>query len=129
MARPRTATNLLDARGSFQKNPQRKAERAEEPTDLEPLGDPPAGLSEREYEMWSEVVTVMHKGVVYEVDRFAVELAVRLITKMRYRFNDMTAAEMGRLQGVLGQLGMTPADRSKVQVLRKPETKNPWSDL
>jgi hypothetical protein len=40
-----------------------------------------------------------------------------------------TDARLSRLQAVLGQLGMTPADRAKVKVPKKGAPANPFADL
>lgn len=130
MTRPRLATSILDARGSFKDHPERKRKRDGEPENMPELSKSPRGFTPQERAIWREFTKCMHKGAVFEPDRYIVELAVRLITKMRNNWDEMTAAEMGRLQGALGQLGMSPAERSKLNVLKKPESaKDPWSDL
>jgi hypothetical protein len=61
-------------------------------------------------------------GVLFESDRDHFEMCVRLCTKMRYRFDQMTAAEMSQFISLGSRFAMTPADRSRVTVAAAPKS-------
>lgn len=121
MSRPRTDTNVLKMRGSFKKNPQRLKERENEPKPVGGLGDPPEEFNEvhnkRLLQAWHEVVAMVPPGVLTCADRIIVEMTARLIARMRYNFNSMKSSDRAQLTKNLGLMGLTPADRSKVQVV------------
>jgi hypothetical protein len=75
----RKPTKLLDISGAFKKNPQRR--RDAEPTSSGPLGDPPERLPEAALPFWHELVAMAPTGVLQQSDRWAVELAARLMCK------------------------------------------------
>lgn len=116
MARPRTPSNVLDARGAFRKNPKRGDERANEPKPDVGLGPAPRHLSKRERACWSEIVKACTRGVLFAPDRIAVEMAARLLAEYREKKQAFTVSKLARLQSLLASLGMTPADRSRVKV-------------
>lgn len=121
MARPRKPTSVLEFTGAFKKHPERRRQRANEPQQDEELGDPPDQLNEAQAARWKDIVADCPEGVLRRADRMAVEMAARLWTKLR----DGTAkpAEVGILSSLLGRLGMTPADRSKVSVVKPAKPK------
>src|SRR5215471_8197057 len=105
--RPRTPTNVLEARGSFKHNPGRKVERKFEPKDLGPLGDPPDTLTPEERSAWNEVVGVCPPGLLTELDRFALEDFVRLLLEARDRTRPMRCESRSRFHSLLSHFGMT----------------------
>lgn len=127
MARPRTPTNVLDARGAFDKNPNRKRE---DPEVAGPLKGAPGYFDAEQVAIWKEVVKAAPKNVVTESDRFALEIAVLLLQQFRSDPIDFTAAKLVRLETLLGKFGMTPSDRAKVAgpVSKKPGG-NAFADL
>ncbi len=62
-------------------------------------------------------------------DRWALELVARLVAKGR-RPEGLTGAELGHLRALLGELGATPASRSRVLPAgpgaEAPAGGNPW---
>lgn len=87
------------------------------------LGFPPAGLKNakkksepQNLDAWAEIVAAIPPGVARESDRFTIEIAARLLARLRATdpLCYLSAAELGSLQRALSSLGMTPADRSKV---------------
>lgn len=126
MARPRTPTKLLDARGAFRKHPERR--RDGEPEVKNALGAAPYMLNEQEMACWNEIVSYAPVGVLTEADRHAVELAACLLAEFRADRAGFAAGKMGRLQSMLGQFGMNPADRSRLNI-EKPSSDNPFDDL
>jgi hypothetical protein len=119
--RPRKPTAAHELSGSFEKHPERKAERANEPKPEGPLGAPPPCFEEgtstgsRLIAIWHELVAQVPPGVLTSADRFHVELAVRLTH--RIRTSNAKAGDYSRLDILLGKMGMNPADRAKVNVV------------
>lgn len=128
MARPRTPTNVLDARGSFRKHPERAAEREGEPETNGDIGDPPAHMTDYEQSCWHEFVAVAFSGTLCKADRLTVELAACLIAKSRTQPDKFLAAERQQLIALYGRFGMTPSDRSKVSTPKK-QVENPLAAL
>lgn len=115
MSRPRTPTNILELRGSFDQNPARGAAREGEPEAIEPLGDCPARLVDDQAKAWAELVEACHLGVLCRADRHHVELAARLLAES-WTNPGISSAKIARLEAMLGKLGMNPSDRSRVKV-------------
>lgn len=128
MARPRTPTNVLELRGSNKKHPERARERVNEPEATTEISGPPAYLDDAQREAYVELVAKSHAGVLCGSDSVIVESAAILLARMRTKTDEFTAGEFARLQAVLGSLGMTPADRSKVKAPPKPAG-NPFGNL
>ncbi|HLH36011.1 MAG TPA: hypothetical protein VKX41_15165 [Alloacidobacterium sp.] len=135
--RPRKPTALHELSGTFDRHPERKKERANEPKPDGPLGPPPASfLSEYSptakalLQIWNELVEQVPPGVLTSADRWHVELACRLMYRVR---NDRAkAGDYSRLDVLLGKMGMNPADRSKVNVVPTAPVHaptNPFIDL
>ena len=126
MPRPRKPTSLLELSGAFQKNPQRR--RPEEPKDGRPLGAAPKRLPEAVRPFWDELVRMVTGSILTYRDRWAVELAARLMHKAVSPRIVISSAELSTLRSLLAALGMTPADRSKLSVpVEKP--KNPFAEF
>lgn len=133
MARNRTNTIVLEMRGAFRKHPERKKEREGEPVVTEPLGDCPEYLSEPEQHAWADIVSTAPTGVLKRSDSIAVEKAASLLalsrqwvvvedcTGQRYATRPMTDGQHSQLISLLSKFGMTPADRSKVSVVKEPK--------
>lgn len=113
MARPRTPSSILDARGSFIQHPERT--RDGEPTDDSTLGNPPKYLSKEEKKVWKELSSELLPGVAKRSDRTAFATLVKLATKQRLGTLTLSA-ERTQLIALCGQFAMTPASRSKVSV-------------
>lgn len=119
MPKPRTPTNVLALRGAFKKHPERKGERADEPAADGDIGDPPKTLSPAAAACWREIVGLAHAGTLSRGDRLIVEHGAQLLAQLRADDWKVHPTLLIRWEGFLGRLGMTPSDRSKVQV-RKP---------
>lgn len=126
MTGARTPTNVLEIRGAFDKNPNRRREDAKTTGEI---GDPPTYLSEMERLAWAEIVQNAPISVLTSADRQIVELASRLMAESRVDFTEFTAAKLARLEAMLGKLGMTPADRSRVSAGNKDKPRNAFSEL
>jgi phage terminase small subunit len=126
MARPRTPTKVLEARGAFKKDPQRKREG--EPVVKNPLGAPPDGLDEMEVAAWHEIARYVPLGVLTEADRFDVEMAARLLVDVRKDFDTFSITSLKHLHMVLGKFGMNPSDRARLNI-EKPQSANLFDAL
>lgn len=113
MARPRKPTALHVLSGAIDKNPARFRDRAHAPTDDRELGPPPPGWVPSKVVCWEEIARLapwLRFG-----DRLAVEVAADLLHVFRVvGSNGMQGSHLGRLETMLGRLGLTPADRSRV---------------
>lgn len=121
MARPRKSTAEHERSGSFEKHPERKAARANEPKPDGPLGTPPACFDPNSYTgekllaIWHELVLQAPPGVLTSADRAHLELACRLYHRVRSNPN-AKVGDYNRLAELLGKMGMNPSDRSKVNI-------------
>lgn len=129
MARPRTPTVILEKRGAFQHDPQRKDARSNEPVPAGPLGDPPKRFTDLEKEAWSELQLIAPEGVLMISDRIMVEAYCTLVARLRGQKDQfgapqpLKAAEFTLLMNILGKLGMTPSDRARIKISEKPAAK------
>ncbi|RRV59813.1 terminase [Stutzerimonas stutzeri] len=127
MARPRTPTNVLDARGSFRKHPERKRV---DPDTSGPLSAAPDHLSAQALECWNDIAASAPTGVLTDSDRIALELAANLLAQFRADPLEFKAMRLVRLEVLLGKFGMTPSDRSKVSIATGPKpSANPFAEL
>lgn len=138
MGRPRKPTNILELKGAFKANPQRREQRKFEPKNLPALGDCPDWFSEVEKKAWADLVRCAPAGVLTSADEQSMELAARLLARSReaqivrnnvtgelYAITGLTSAEHGQLIQLLGKFGMNPADRSRVSV-QQAEPVSEW---
>lgn len=129
MARPRTATNILQLRGAGKKHPERMRERENEPEPKSGIGPAPEKLKKDEREAWDYLVGIMPPGVLGDCDRGHLEIAARLFAySRRVSVEDWAAMKIARLDQMLGKMGLNPADRSKVRA-SKEAPKNRFADL
>ena len=125
MARPKTPTKLLDARGAFKKHPERKREG--EPEVKEPVGAVPDYFSEEQRAAWQQIVEQAPMGVLTQADTVAIEGAACLLAEMRADPAGFAAGKWGRLEAFLGQFGMTPAKRAALNIAPQ-KSENPFDD-
>lgn len=127
MGRPRTPTAVLDMTGAFREHPERKADRAGEPTGLPGVGDPPKHLTPREADIWNELAGYCAKGVLTVMDRPLLEQVCQLMARSRDRRKKMNGTERGMLVKCLSLMGMTPSDRSRLNIHPKtPKGDDGW---
>ena len=118
MGRPRKPTAVLEFKGSFKKNPQRKKRRGVEPVVTEPVGNAPAHLNEDQRKAWRDIKKSAPKNVLTQADRLFLEVVAGTLAQYRLTGHLDYAKEL-RMQ--FGRLGMTPSDRSKVDVPLVPK--------
>ena len=110
MARPRTPTAVLELRGAFKRNPNRK--RKNEPLVTTALPGPPPALPQSVKSAWLEM---QHRGFwLTSADRFLVEIAATLMA--RYRFDEIKSGDVSQLIGLLGKIGFSPNERCKMNL-------------
>ena len=68
-----------------------------------PLGKPPAHLSPADRAVWRELMKLTPRGHLQSSDRFFVEAACRLIT--RIRAGEVKASELNAVMNVLSKIG------------------------
>lgn len=119
MGRARTASNILDAKGAFKKDPQRK--RINEPTVTDPFPKtPPAVLTAKEKKCWKEIVKAAPAGVLTAADVLIVEVIAVLLSEFRTDREYFTAARLTRLTTEMGKIGLSPSARASLSV-EKPK--------
>lgn len=111
--RPRTPSKLLELRGTFKQNPQRKRVDAEGQGRFDPR--PPTDLPEHLVECWRAIASRLPLVAFYDTDTIVVEMAARALYAARHEVDPMEQrmARDGLLK-YLVQLGMTPAARTKI---------------
>ncbi len=135
----RKPTRLLELSGAFRRHPERR--RANEPHDDRLLGHPPERLPAEVIPYWDEIAAMCAPGVLKRADRWAVELAARLMFKAAEKPSlgavaeiverleldsqqakaliasaEINSSELQMLRSLLGSLGLTPVDRSRLSV-------------
>lgn len=118
MPRARKPTAVHELTGALKKNPARFTDRANEPHDNRPLGDPPMHLTAPQIVAWQEIERIAPAGVLCFADRLAVEVTAILLAAFRELGLTLPDPKLRRLESMLGQLGLTPATRSKVTAVR-----------
>lgn len=123
----RKTTAVLEAKGSFKKNP--KLKRVDPPVSNE-LEGPPAYFDEYECAVWDHLVRTSPKGVLKNSDHSALEIASVLLSDFRKDRKNFNSARMSSLQKSLAALGRTPVDRGRIAA-PEPELDedNPWAEL
>ena len=108
---------VLELVGAFAKNPSRR--RATEPRSHKPLGASPGALGGEAASCWRELAEAAPTGVLLASDRFVVEIASRLMARMRE--SGLKSSETSSLLSILRLLGMTPVDRTRIIAVEQVE--------
>lgn len=126
MARPRTPSKVLDIRGAFKKNPQRK--RLNEPMPIGEVGKYGIGTTNPS-EIWDELVSICPPHVLKNSDRFVMEIAVEYLRQFRESPANYSNERIRILISLLGKFGMTPSDRAKLSIpeANKSSVEDPWA--
>ena len=125
MSRPRTATALLEARGAFRKDPQRKREA--EPVPSNALRDsPPDHLTEAQRAAWNRIVSIAPPGVLWNSDEIMIELASCLLAEFTEDPVAMQTSRIARLERQLAKFGLSPADRAGLEIPSQTDEDDDW---
>ena len=119
MPHNRTPTRVLEARGSFERHPERR--RGREPKPKGPIGSAPAHLSESQRSTWDYFLEVTPEGVLMESDAPALEVLAVLFDAFRREPMRFTSRNYGTLLSLFGRFGYTPANRAALEVEPPPE--------
>ena len=125
MGRPRKPTQELELSGAFEKDPQRKRARSQEPKSEVPIGPPPqnwdvpdGALRCQEFQrlrvIWEELVSQAPPGVLSSSDRLHLEVVCGLVHK--YRRNLLKDAGLKTLNKMMGEIALNAAARSRFTV-------------
>jgi len=117
MARPKTPTQVLAFTGAFKAHPERLRARANEPHTRGVLGPAPDHLTEREAEVWKDILESA-SGQITPSDAVIFEVLVKLT--VRFRDGDHHPRILAEIRHLCVQLGLTPSSRSNVQVPAQP---------
>ena len=110
----RLPTEVLKLRGTYRKQPARLAAREGEPTECGPLPEAPAHLRGVARECWDEIARLAYW--LRDADAPLVEQTAQLWAMQRAGIETMNGQQLRQLAANLGRLGMTPVDRSRVNV-------------
>jgi hypothetical protein len=137
MPNPRKTTEQHQLSGQLSARPGRFSEqgRGQEPKPDPMVGEVPSHLNEPQKDIWLELLEQIPPSVATKADRVCLEIAVRMVERMRHAHDKatcivgcpgvMTSSDYGTLNRCLSQLGMTPADRSKIRV-SAPTAADEW---
>src|SRR4051794_2439089 len=109
MAPPRKPSNVLELRGTFKRNPQRRRKPLKAPEG--PFGDPPDSFNDMQRACWLEILDLAPPQILKRADRVQVELLASLLAEFRTARYAFPASKIGHMRLLLGSLGMTPASR------------------
>lgn len=112
-------TALLEAKGAFVKDPQRK--RKGEPKPRAGIGKAPEKFSTDFDEVWDEVVDNICPGVLGNSDRIHLEMTVNTLIEYRRDPAGMSASNKQVLKSLLGHMGMNPVDRTRIVAEQKEQ--------
>ncbi|RRQ22909.1 terminase [Thiohalobacter thiocyanaticus] len=111
----RTATQILEMRGSFKANPQRA--RPKEPKASRPFRKAaPRHLTEAQRRCWKEIVQRCPAGVLTNADEHQVELVAVLLAEFRADSEAMPTTRLTLLGRYLDKLGLSPSGRASLTV-------------
>lgn len=128
MARPKTATSLLEARGAFLLHPERK--RAGEPVVTAPFRpEPPDHLKPDQAACWREVVGMVPAGVLTGADHIIVEIVCCLLTQFRRDPDEFLASRLTRLTSEMSKIGLSPSARAGLVVAPAVPANDPWAEF
>ena len=116
MSRPRIATKILDARGTFRKDPDRARPNEPKPAKGDFRKQSPGYFSDLEKKCWKEIVKSAPEGVLTKSDEIMVEIAAVLLAEFRGDRPNMPMAKIQRLTLILARLGFDPSGRASISV-------------
>src|SRR5688572_10347522 len=124
MARPRTPADILEFRGSFDKNPQRRREDLPGVGAFNPL--PPKHLAQELVPAWTEIVAQINPVCLTGSDYLSIETMARLLVQFRMCGDKSIATE---LRQWFAQYGLTAVGRTKIAPPKKGGSGNKFADV
>ena len=114
MARPRTATKILERAGAFKQSPSRKRPKEPKGKGQFPKAAP-KHLRADEKAIWRDIVKRVPDGLLTKSDVYVVEMCAVLMVQMRREGpKEMGSCLMTRLSSELKQLGLSPSARASL---------------
>lgn len=128
MAKPRLPLAKAKLEGRDKKDPQRFKSR-NEPEPAGPLGDPPDWLTDTDTNKQRSAWLLFKKEIPWltEHDRILVQMAASIQGRFMAQ-QEVGVQAMNLLRQMLGQMGATPADRTKVTMPDAGEAKDDLLD-
>lgn len=117
MSRPRLTQAQAEISGEAARRPARFEKRAE--PKVEPLGSAPSRFTERQKAIWQEFADDL--PWLGRSDRRAVEIGVLLQERIAHD-PDVPVAVFAQMRLLLGAMGATPTDRTKVDASQDEPT-------
>lgn len=127
MSRPRTAVEILEARGAFARNPNRQRPPEPKPENAVPE-QPPAHLNDKQIEAWNRIVRTAPPGVLTSADELMVEMAACLLAEFMADPVGMKTPRIARLERLLAKFGLSPQDRTNLSI-PEPEKPNRFDEF
>jgi hypothetical protein len=122
----RKSTKLLELSNNYRG--AQKQSRKNEP-EVGPFPKkPPEDMSDEVQRAWCDLVSEIPPACLGSSDRFVVELASGLLAEWRRDPFAFNAAKLSQLRVVLGTLGLTPGNRSRLKA-PEPEPVNEFDDI
>ena len=116
MARLKTPTKILEFKGAYKKDPQRRREGEPKPTGK--VGRAPMHLDKIQQKAWRDIIRQCHPGVITQMDRAALEVAACGLAWLR-TVEDFRISDLRGVMFMLGKFGMTPSDRVSLSLHRE----------
>jgi hypothetical protein len=90
-------------------------------------------MGRREKAIWTELAQMAPARVLANSDRWLVEIACVLMARMRAHGiggrDGLQIAEVAQLNSCLSKMGLTPVDRSRVNVPPHEDEQNPFAQI
>lgn len=118
----RQPSKVLELNGSFKKNPQRQNKNEPDGSGSFP-DSPPDHLDELQKTHWNELVEMVPAGVLTGSDVLAIEILTKLLTDFRTDYDNFSTSKLSRMSLEMGRLGLSPADRTKLEIAKPKENK------
>jgi hypothetical protein len=126
MTKRKVPTAILDARGSFRKNPSRRREAEPEVTGS--LSAPPDDFTPAEAKAWHMLAEKAPLGVLTDSDWPTVVMAAKLWAEFMSDSASFNTSRLTRLHRILGDFGLNPSDRASLSI-PKPKEANPFEQF
>lgn len=128
MARHAQPLEVAKLKGATKQNPQRYNKKTT-PKNAVGLGPPPGHMTAAAQKVWLELQTYALPGVITASERFMFEIASNLLDEYRSAPTTFPATKYTHLVGVLARLGLSPADRQKIQLPKNPKEDDPFDQF
>lgn len=122
--RPRTPAKILELRGAFAKNPQRRREDIEGNGPFDP--HPPAHLPQELVGCWHQIVSQINPVILTGSDVLSLETMARLLLQIRMT-GDLAAIREFRMW--CDRYGMNATARAKIPAQKKGDASNPFANV